>query len=57
MNTKEKTIYIPPALEVKRVILENSVAIQSPVKSVELKEWSYEGPENEDNNADVWLNI
>jgi len=58
MKTNEKKFYIPPTLEVTRVMLEHNVAIQSPVKNVELKDWSYEGPENDvNNNADVWLNI
>ena len=57
MNTKEKRIYIPPTLDVTQVVLENNVAIQSPVKKVELKDWSYEGTEIGENNADVWLNM
>ena len=54
----EKKFYIPPTFEITRVMLEGNIAIQSPVKKVDLKSWDNEGPDDDvNNNADVWLNI
>ena len=58
MNTEEKRFYVPPTLEVRQVILEGNIAIQSPIQKVELKNWDYEGPEDDvKNNVDIWLEL
>ena len=57
MDKKEKKFYIPPTLEITRVVLEGNIAVQSPVQKVNLQNWVDEGPAIDENNADVWLNI
>ena len=58
MNRKKniKMVYMPPVVEVTRVILEG-VITASPVRSVNVNDWTEEGPEDSSNNADVWLNF
>jgi len=56
-NVKEKRFYVPPTLEVRQMILEGNIALQSPVKSVELKPWAEESFDVTENNSDIWLNL
>jgi len=59
MEKKEKEFYVPPTVKVTQVILECSIAVQSPIQQVDLEDWYYdEYPLNHDsNNSDVWLDI
>ena len=59
MQTNErKKPYVPPTLSIHRIILEGDIAVQSPIKKVELQDWEYETPDGKpDNNADIWLNL
>ena len=56
-NERGRTFYAPPIVTVTHVILERSIAVQSPVREVNIKDWEYEYPEDEGNTADIWLNI
>ena len=56
-TNKRKKFYVPPTLEVQRIMWEGDIAVQSPVQKVDLKDWENEGPEVSDNNADIWLNL
>jgi len=57
-NMEEKNLYVPPKLEVTQVVLGGSIALQSPLKSIELNDWNEVSHETDpDCNADVWLNI
>ena len=54
MKIERKKFYVPPKVEVTQVILEG-VITASPIHSVEVKDWEYEGLENPENHADIWL--
>ena len=57
-TNKRKKFYVPPTLHIQRIMLEGDIAVQSPVKKVELQDWTRETPEtNPNNNADIWLNL
>ena len=56
-TNKRKKVYVPPTLSVQRIRLEGDVAVQSPVQKVNLQDWDEEGPEVNENNADIWLNL
>ena len=54
MKSSKKMKYVPPTLEVTRVVLEAVIAA-SPVQKVNLKNWEYETADDPDNNADIIL--
>jgi len=53
-KSKNKKKYIPPKVEITRVVLENVIAA-SPVQKVNLKDWDYETEHVQGNNSDVIL--
>ena len=55
MKSSNKMKYVPPTLEVRRVVLEAVIAVSSPVQKVNLKNWEYETADDPDNNADIIL--
>ena len=59
MKKQAKKIYLPPTVKVTQVILEGSIAIQSPIRQVNLEDWEYDeyGPNHDSNNSDIWLDI
>ena len=59
MKTQAKKIYVPPTVKVTRVLLEGSIAIQSPIQQVNFEDWSYDEypSSHESNNRDIWLDI
>ena len=55
MKSNRKMSYIPPKVEVTRVVLEKVFAA-SPVQKVNLKDWEYDNNLNDpSNNADIVL--
>jgi len=54
---KMKMEYVPPAVIVKRVILEGNIVAASPTVSVEVEDWILDDPNQVENSSDVWLNI
>ena len=58
MNTRGKENYVPPTWEIKQVVLESSIAVHSPVKNVDLRNWNSEDYEDDvSNNYDIWLDL
>jgi len=53
-NNIQKLSYIPPRVEVTRVVLESVIAA-SPVQKVNLKDWEYEDEDVPGNTADIRL--
>jgi len=51
---KKKKFYVPPTVEVIRVILESSIAAQSVVGSVKVESW-VDDPDPSTSNADIEL--
>jgi len=56
-NNNNKEVYVPPTVEVARVVLERNIAVHSPIQEVNLEDWSYDDPNDVSNNADIWLDI
>ena len=54
---RKKKVYVPPTFDVLHIRLEENIAIQSPVQKIDVKSWDNEGPDKEENNADIWLNL
>jgi len=55
LKSNKKMSYIPPKVEVIRMILETVIAA-SPIREVNLKDWEYESPDTDpNNNVDVIL--
>ena len=54
-NRTERKLYVPPTFDVQHVMLEGDIAVQSPMQKVNVEDWVDEGPEEADNNADIWL--
>ena len=57
-NRTKKELYVSPTLNIRRIVLEGGIAVQSPIKKVDLKDWDNEGPEDDVyNKSDIWLNL
>ena len=54
MKISKKSNYVPPRVEVIRVVLEAVIA-SSPIQKVNLKDWEHETSDEPGNNADVVL--
>ena len=54
MKTNNKKKYIPPKVEVTRVILETVIAA-SPIQKVNLQDWDYETEHIQGNSSDIVL--
>ena len=54
MESNKKKSYIPPTVEVIRVVLETVIAA-SPLPTVSLKDWEYENESIQSNNSEVIL--
>ena len=52
----EKKKYVSPSMEVHSVALEANIAVQSPIRSVDLKDWEEEGEITPD-TGDIFLSI
>ena len=51
--------YVPPTVKVTPVVLEESIAILSPIQKVNLVDWEHDeyDIDHESNNKDIWLDI
>ena len=54
MKSSKKLSYVPPKVEVTRVVLEEVIAA-SPIQKVNLRDWERETSDEPSNNADVIL--
>ena len=55
-NSIEKMIYVPPTVEITRIVLEGGIAVQSPVRTVNVEKWDLsDSPDQPENNADIIL--
>jgi len=58
MKKSKKMMYVPPTVEVIKVVLEEvmTTSPMSPVQHIDLKNWEEDIP-NATNNADIWVNF
>jgi hypothetical protein len=56
MEETEKFTYVPPTMEVSPVELDANIALQSPIRNIEVEEWQDEGDVAPD-TGDIYLAI
>ena len=54
-NSNKKMIYVPPTVEVTTIVLEGGIAVQSPVRTINVEKWDIDDPDQPANNADIIL--
>ena len=54
---EKKMTYVPPTIEVTRVVLEGNIAVQSVAKTIELKQWESDPEAGINDSADIWVNF
>ena len=56
MKQSEKINYVPPVVEVNPVALEGNIALQSPVRNIDVEGW-VDGGEVEPDTGDIFIAI
>lgn len=56
MKEIAKNLYVPPTVEVNPVALDASIALQSPIRKIDVEEW-VEEPEITPDTGDIFIAI
>jgi hypothetical protein len=58
MKESEKNTYIPPTVEVNPVVLDANIALQSPIRNIEVQDWDQQPEVNvTPDTGDIFLSI